>query len=116
MPCRINQLNKNTGVTYVYESVSYWDKEKKQPRNKKICIGRLDSNGTFIPSTRLLPEQAAVRDPVVTASAEIVGPSIILDAITEQLGLGTLLRSCFPQEYSQIQTMAYYLASHGGPL
>lgn len=116
MPCRINQLNKNTGVTYVYESVSYWDKEKKQPRNKKICIGRLDSKGTFIPSTRLLPEQAAVRDPVVTASAEIVGPSIVLDAITEQLGLGTLLRSCFPHEYSQIQAMAYYLASHGGPL
>ena len=86
MSCRINQVNKKTGVTYVYESVSYWDKEKKQARNKKICIGRLDSNGTFIPSTRLAPEQAAVRDPIVTASAEIIGSSIILDTITDRLG------------------------------
>ena len=82
MLCRINQLNKKNNVTYVYESVSYWDKEKKQARNKKICVGKLDLNGVFIPSRRLKPEQAAVRDPVVTASAEVVGPLIILDTIT----------------------------------
>ena len=97
MPCRINQLNKKTGVTYVYESVSFWDKEKKQPRNKKICIGRLDSNGAFIPSTRLAPEQAAVRDPTVTASAEIIGSSIILDTITKQLGLESFAEIQFSQ-------------------
>ena len=116
MSCRINQLNKKTGVTYVYESASYWDKEKKQPRNKKICIGRLDSNGAFIPSTRLAPAQAAARDPVVTASAEIIGSSIILDTITQQLGLASLLKASFPNEYRQILTMAYYLTSQGGPL
>lgn len=117
MSSRVNQLNKNTGVTYVYESVSHWDKKRKQPRNKKICIGKLDPvTGEFIPSKRLAPEQAAVRDPAVTASAEIVGPSIVLDAITEHLGLGKLLKACFPQEYIQIQAMAYYLASQGGPL
>jgi transposase len=117
MSCRINQLNKKTGVTYVYESVSYWDKKKKQPRNKKVCIGKLDPvSKEFIPSKRLAPEQAAVRDPVVTATAEIVGPSIILDAITDKLGLGNLLKSCFPTEHQQILTMAYYLVSRGGPL
>ena len=117
MPCRVNHVNKNTGVTYVYESVSYWDKERKQPRNKQVCIGKLDPvSGKFIPSKRLVPEQAAVRDPVVTASTEIVGPSIILDAITDWLGLGNLLKSCFPKEHQQIQMMAYYLASQGGPL
>ena len=117
MPYRVNHVNKETGVTYVYESVSYWDKKKKQPRNKQVCIGKLDpASGKFIPSKRLAPEHAAVRDPAVTASAEVVGPSIVLDAITEQLGLEKLLKSCFPEEYSQIQTMAYYLASQGGPL
>ena len=74
------------------------------------------ADGDFIPSKRLQPEQAAARDPAVTASAEIVGPSIVLDTITEQLGLGKLLKSCFPQEHRQIQTMAYYLVSQGGPL
>ncbi|GAB6275525.1 MAG: hypothetical protein SAMD01599839_00650 [Rectinema sp.] len=28
MAFRINHLNKKTGVTYVYEEVSFWDKEK----------------------------------------------------------------------------------------
>ncbi|MCK4816711.1 transposase, partial [bacterium] len=45
-----------------------------------------------------------------------MGPSIVLDAITDRLGLGNLLKSCFPQEHSQIQAMAYYLVSQGGPL
>lgn len=117
MTFRVQQLNKKTGVIYVYESTAYWDKEKQQPRNKQVCIGKLDpASGEFIPSKRLNPEQALVRDPVVTASAAIVGPLILLDHITAQLGLGKLLKSCFPKDYQQIQMMAYYLVAHGGPL
>ena len=117
MSFRVNHVNKKTGVTYVYESASFWDKEKKQSRNKQVCVGKLDPvTGKFLPSKRLVPEQAAVRDPTVTASAEIVGPSIILDTITDRLGLGNLLKSSFPQEHRQILAMAHYLASEGGPL
>jgi len=116
MSCRINLLNKKTNIIYVYESSSYWDKEKKQARNKKVCIGKLAQDGTFIPSPRLNPEQAAALDPCVTASAEVVGPLIILDAITEQLDLRKLLKSCFPKHHQQILMMAYYLVSTGGPL
>ncbi len=113
----INHINKNTGVTYVYESISYWDKEKKQPRSKQTCIGKIDPiSGKFVPSKRLTPQQAAIRDPAVTASTKIVGPSIILDVITDQLGLTKLLKASFPQEYRQILAMAYYLVSQGGPL
>jgi hypothetical protein len=101
----------------VYESCSYWDKEKKQARNKQVCIGKLDPvSGKLIPSKRLNSEQAAARDPAVTASAEIVGSSVVLDHITTQLGLEALLKSCFPKEYKQILTMVYYLVSQGGPL
>jgi len=117
MGYRVHQTNKHTGVTYVYEAVSVWDKEKKQSRNKQVCIGKLDpKTGDFIPSKRLVPEQAAARDPAVTASAAIIGSSVVLDAITERLGLERLLKSCFPNEYRQILTMAYYLTSRGGPL
>src|SRR5665647_3559100 len=117
MSFRLNHVNKKTGVTYVYESVSNWDKEKKQSRNKQICVGKLDPlTGEFIPSKRLSPEIAAVRDPAVIASAEIVGPLIILNAITEQLGLGKILKSCFPQQHQQILTMAYYFVIKGEPL
>lgn len=43
--------DKRSGTTYVYESESYWDKEKKQPRNKRTLIGKLDEEtGEIIPT------------------------------------------------------------------
>ena len=117
MSFRLNHLNKKTGITYVYESFSFWDKKKKQSRNKQVCIGKLNpATGEFIPSKRLDSNQAAARDPNVKASAKVVGSSIILDSFTDQLGLKKLLKSCFPREYLQILTMAYYLVSQGGAL
>ena len=38
----VYQTNKKTGAKYAYESISYWDKEKKQPRSKRKYIGRVD--------------------------------------------------------------------------
>ncbi|RAM58105.1 hypothetical protein [Mesotoga sp. Brook.08.YT.4.2.5.4.] len=117
MAHRIHVRNKDTGVTYVYEGISYWDKEKKQPRNKRVCIGKIDpETGEFIPSKRLNPEQAAVRDPAVTATAKIVGPAMVLDAVSKELGLEKVLKGCFSKLYRQVLCMAYYLAVRGGPL
>lgn len=42
--------NKKSGTVYVYESESYWDKEKKQPRNKRKLIGKLDEEGNIVPT------------------------------------------------------------------
>jgi len=117
MAYRINHLNKKTGITYVYESISYWDKTKKQPRSKQVCIGKLSKDtGEFIPSKRLNPEQAAARDPMVTAHAQIIGPNIILDTITKELGLDKLLQKCCPDYYQQVIAMAYYLVHQGDAL
>ncbi len=47
----IKKLNKQTGVTYVYESESYWDKEKKQPRSRRKLIGKIDEEtGEVVPT------------------------------------------------------------------
>lgn len=47
----IKKLNKQTGITYVYESESYWDKEKKQPRSKRRLIGKNDEEtGQIVPT------------------------------------------------------------------
>lgn len=46
----VKSKNKKTGITYVYESESYWDPEKKQPRNRRKLIGRLDENGGIVPT------------------------------------------------------------------
>src|SRR5579871_3417349 len=98
MAFRLNHVNKKNGITYVYESVSYWNREKKQSRNKQVCIGKLDPvTGEFIASKRLVTKAVPATDPAITASTEVVGPLILLDHITKQLGLGELLKSCFPQ-------------------
>jgi len=47
----VKAKNKKTGITYVYESESYWDKEKKQPRNKRKLIGKIDDQtGEIVPT------------------------------------------------------------------
>lgn len=47
----IKRLNKQTGTTYVYESESYWDKEKKQPRSRRKLIGKIDEEtGEIVPT------------------------------------------------------------------
>lgn len=42
MSCIVYQTDKKTGVKYAYESVSYWDKDKRQPRSKRKYIGKVD--------------------------------------------------------------------------
>lgn len=43
--------DKRSGTVYVYESESYWDKEKKQPRSRRKLIGKWDeATGEIIPT------------------------------------------------------------------
>ncbi len=117
MAYQVRQLNEKTGVTYVYEAVAVWNKELKQSRNKQVCIGKIDpATGKIIPSKRLSPQQAALRDPSVTATAQIVGPAVVLNELSKSTGLASLLKSCFPKTYRQILAMASYLALQGGAL
>ena len=45
------QHDKRSGITYAYESTSYYDKEKKQPRAKRKLIGRVDPvSGQIVPT------------------------------------------------------------------
>ena len=47
----IKQFDKRSGITYVYESISYYDKEKKCSRAKRTLIGKLDpETGEIIPT------------------------------------------------------------------
>lgn len=38
----VYNTDKRSGITYAYESKSYWDKEKQQSRSKRTLIGRVD--------------------------------------------------------------------------
>jgi len=49
----VKQYNKKTGTTYVYESHSYWDKERKQHRSDRKLIGKLDPvTGEIVPTKK----------------------------------------------------------------
>jgi predicted RNase H-like nuclease (RuvC/YqgF family) len=46
----VYQIDKKTGAKYAFESVSYWDKDKKQPRSKRRYLGKVDpETGEIIP-------------------------------------------------------------------
>lgn len=47
----IKQFDKRSGITYVYDSKSYYDKEKKCSRAKRTLIGKIDPDtGEIIPT------------------------------------------------------------------
>jgi transposase len=87
------------GTTYIYESIGVWDKEKKQTRHKRKCIGKLDPDtGELIPSKRLL-KPTICRD---------FGTYYFLNEITEKCGLTEVLKSVFPKIWKEILTCAFF--------
>jgi len=51
MAAIVYQHDKRIGVTYAYESISYWDKEKQQSWAKRTLIGRVDlKTGEIVPT------------------------------------------------------------------
>jgi hypothetical protein len=108
--------NPHNGIAYVYESVGYWDKEKKQARNRRKCIGKLDPvTGEIIPSHKInladLPSGTRKRGPKTTTenNRSFYGATYLFDAIGDNLGITDDLQKCFPEIYKQILSIAYYL-------
>lgn len=115
----VKQHDKRSGITYIYESVSYWDKVKKQPRSTRKLIGRLDPNtGEIVPTDgrgknrgKADLENPAKRGPVPMIYTErlFYGATYLFDQIGEITGVTADLKACFPVTYKQILSIAYYL-------
>ena len=107
--------NKQNGVTYVYESTGHWDKVKKQARNDRTCIGKLDAiTGEIIYSKKykeqdeILPAKRGP-SPSLEYKRSFYGATYLFDAIGDSLGITEDLKKCFPESYDQILSIAYYL-------
>jgi hypothetical protein len=110
---------KKNGIKYVYAIVEAgWDKEKKQPRNKQVCLGRLDEKtGEIIPSKRReRTAKRAAKAPEVTARSRVIGPCKILEKVAHDIGLEQTLRSCFPGRDEHMLSLAFFLVQKGLPL
>ena len=114
---RVFVKNKSNGTTYVYESENYWDREKKQSRSRRVCVGKLDDTGNFVPSARFskpVPESVAVTPkrgpvPAVHTRRLYYGATYLLDQIGLKLGIIADLKECFPGSYRQMLSIVYYL-------
>lgn len=119
MAAIVYQTSKQTGITYAYESQSYWDKEKRQSRARRKCIGKVDPKTKEIIPTRKREDggELAGRDkvrkrgpvPIEHVSRSFYGATYLFDAIGESLGITADLKKCFPDTYKQILSTAYYL-------
>jgi len=115
MPAIVYQKDKRTGITYAYESVSYWDKEKQQSRAKRKLIGKLDpETGEIVPTRKRRNKGAQPPNkpgplPAEKATRSFFGATYLLDMIGEKIGITEDLKKCFPDRYKQIMSIAYYL-------
>lgn len=110
--------NKKTGVTYVYSVNSYWDKEKKAPRNRQVCIGKLDkTTGEVIPTKRKKKIIERVAEVVgITAKVNVAGPFILLEKLSKETGLTQLVKHCFPDQHDMIMSLVHFIVHKGLPL
>ena len=88
---------------YVYEVYSYWDKEKKSPRQRRIPIGKRD------PSTGLLIPRTTKR-----ISREY-GPVYFLASLYEQLELDGAIKEHFPEHWREVMLMASFQVAEHNP-
>jgi transposase len=106
---------KPNGTAYLYAVENYWDKEKKQSRNKQVCLGRIDNEtGEVIPSGRKQrAEQRAAAAPSVTASTKVYGPYLLLTKLAKDTGLASALKKSFPDTHEEILSLAFFIAQKG---
>lgn len=102
------RIEKQVGeAVYVYEATSYWDADKKQPRQTRTYLGKLDpQTGAVIP-----PRQS--RTP---RHAKDYGNWYLLQQIAIQLGLPALLHQVFSDDASLLLALALFEISEAAPL
>ncbi len=104
----VHQKDKRTGITCAYESVSYWDKEKKQSQAKRKLIGKVDpATGNLVPTKKRKAKEAERLENPGPVPAECVkrsfyGATYLLDEIGKRFGITEDLKRCFPDRYQAV--------------
>lgn len=107
----IYQKDNRSGITYAYESKSYWVKELKQSRSKRVLIGRVDEVTGEIISTdgRGRNKSVALTALEVLPKRSFYGATYLFDCIGKKLGITSGLKIIFPESYRQILSIVYFL-------
>ena len=102
----IIRVAKNKQV-YLYESASYWDKQKKAPRTKMVYLGKED------PVTKEVTPPGKNWTPRLSKD---YGNTFLLQKISAQIGLTEILKDVFPQEWEKLLSCMLFEVSEGKPL
>ena len=92
---------------YVYEVESYWDPQKKQPRQKRRYLGKRDAQSGEI----LTPYKG-----ITPRAARDYGQIYLLEKLAERIGLLSVLRKVFPEEAEVLAQLAFFQVCEARPL
>lgn len=115
----VTQTDKRTGITYAYETKYYWDKEKQQSRSKRTCIGKIDpESGKIVPTRgrakkgdtkQSKPKSTPGKTPFAETRHLYYGATYLLEQLSDDISLAKDLKQCFPDNYKQLLSIAFYL-------
>ena len=113
----IYQKNKKTGNVYAYESIAHWDKDKKQSRAVRKCIGKVDPKTNEIIPTGTYKKKKSEQDAnansglcsITNCLRGFYGATYLFDKIGEVTGVTADLKACFPDDYKRILSIVYFL-------
>ena len=95
----IYQHDKRSGITYAYESKSYWDKEKKTSRAKRTLIGRVDpDSGEIVPT-----DGRCKKDKVKTAKDETPDYKELYEKLQKKCTAQDTLIAALQKELNQLK-------------
>ena len=90
--------NKRNGNIYVYRVESYWDKSKKQARQKRTYLGRKDEATGEIKTKRAK----------IPIGSHNIGALYLLKSICEKINLVKVLKETFPYDFEKILHLACF--------
>ena len=92
--------------TYVYQVDSYWDKDKKQPRQRRTYLGRKDEiTGEIVTTQKSSKPKGSYS----------FGSLYFLMKITRRLKLSNVLRSVFPEHHQIYLALAFFKVIEAEP-
>lgn len=100
---------KINGRVYLYEVVSYWDKDKKQPRQRRTYLGPEKHS-----SDKKLLKKYNLEQICAQLIHKKYGNIFLLDMISRSMGLRDLLKEIFPSSYKDILSLAFFSICSGG--
>ncbi len=95
---------KIKGRIYLYKVESYWDKDKKQARQKRTYIG---------PKNPI--KEAISKQELKEITIKKYGSVFLLKYMSEKIGLKKILSKVFPENFDDILNLCYYQISDENP-